>query len=72
MTQPPINVSLTMEDVTLLIQQNPLFAAQLQNIAMLRMLREKEQELANTQGNGKAKKAKKLVEETAEHAAGRG
>jgi hypothetical protein len=50
--QPLVNISLRMEDVTALMQQNPLFAAQLQNVALLRMFQEKDAELEKIKANG--------------------
>ena len=47
-----VNLEITMADVQTLVQQNPLFSSQLQNIALVRRMKEMQSEL-NQLRNGK-------------------
>ena len=47
-----VNIAVTMQDVQILIRENPLFASQLQNVVLQRIVREQQAELDKLR-NGK-------------------
>lgn len=49
-----LNLEVTMQDVQVLVEQSPLFAAQLQNIVLMRKLREQKEELDKLRNGAKA------------------